>query len=86
MIKQTLLLSLVGIALTGCVVAPYDDRPYYSSQSYGHGDHRPNWNNNNNGHRPPPKPVRPQYPHGKPSQNQPGHHGPQPSNQQRPYR
>ena len=28
MIKQVLLLSLMGVSLTGCIVAPYDDYNY----------------------------------------------------------
>jgi hypothetical protein len=84
MIKQTLLLSLVGITLTGCVVAPFDDGPYYSSSpSYGHGYNRPHWNNNN-GHRPPPKPIKPQHPNWKPPQSKPPQHGQKPPPNYRP--
>ncbi|SPL71618.1 hypothetical protein [Acinetobacter stercoris] len=28
--KQLFLLSLIGISLTGCIVAPYDDGPRHS--------------------------------------------------------
>lgn len=42
MIKKILLLSTLGLALTGCVMAPYDDRPNYSGN---HSYDRPTWNN-----------------------------------------
>lgn len=43
MIKKIILLSALGFSLTGCVMAPYDDRPHYSG-GYNSYD-RPHWNN-----------------------------------------
>lgn len=41
MIKKVLLLSLVGVFLTGCIVAPYDDYPdrYQQRHDHQHRDH-----------------------------------------------
>lgn len=36
MIKKVLLLSLVGVSLTGCIVAPYDDYPDRYDQRHEH--------------------------------------------------
>lgn len=67
MIKKIMLLSVIGFSLTGCVMAPYDDRPHYSGTHSA--PDRPYWNNGNT-HRPNYRPNdRPQ--HQKPNQNKP---------------
>lgn len=61
MIKKIMLLSVIGLSLTGCVMAPYDDRPNYSGNNNSYD--RPYWNNGNT-HRPNYRPNdRPQQPH-----------------------
>lgn len=53
MIKKIVLLFVLGFSLTGCVMAPYDDRPNYSGNYSGgyYSSDRPYWNNAA-GHRP----------------------------------
>ncbi|MBP8064433.1 MAG: hypothetical protein KAY38_05505, partial [Acinetobacter sp.] len=69
MIKKIILLSALGFSLTGCVMAPYDDRPHYSG-GYNSYD-RPHWNNGTT-HRPN---YRPNYrPNDRPHQQKPKPH------------
>lgn len=69
MIKKIILLSALGFSLTGCVMAPYDDRPHYSG-SYNSYD-RPHWNNGTT-HRPDYRPNH--RPNDRPHQQKPKPH------------
>ena len=76
-----MLLSVVGFSLTGCVVAPYDDRPNYSGNHHSYD--RPYWNNGNSNrpdYRPNYRPNdRPQHQKPKPHQNRPHYQENRPS-------
>ena len=79
MIKKILLLSLLGVSLTGCVVAPFDDGTYYPNN---HGYDRPHSNNHgkppSHGHKPP------QHNQGKPGHKPPSHSQGKPPSHGRP--
>ena len=70
MLKQVLLVGLLGVSLTGCIVAPLDDHPNRHHSGYDRDD-RPHWNKD--------RPNRPNWNHDRPSrpdwnQNRPSHH------------
>lgn len=46
MIKQMVVLSLMGVFLTGCIVAPYDDYSNRHDQRYEHKQDSGRWSRN----------------------------------------
>ena len=57
MLKQLLVVSVMGVVLTGCVVGPYDDHPrgqYHDNKGQGEGRykkaHKRDWNHSDRRH------------------------------------